>query len=75
MTMHETTETPASDTASTVALPRLMTVAELAAYLRVNPKTVYDWAARGELPCLRLGNRLRFAADDVLRWLGSRKEG
>jgi excisionase family DNA binding protein len=54
---------------------RLMTVRELAAFLGLHEKTIYDWTARGELPCVRLGKRLRFQASDVSRWLQARKEG
>lgn len=54
---------------------RLWTVRELARHLSVHEKTVYDWVARGTLPCVRLGHRLRFDPHDVLRWLSARKEG
>lgn len=53
----------------------LLTVRELARFLSVHEKTIYDWTARGELPCIRLGKRLRFSASDVGRWLQARKEG
>ena len=53
----------------------LWTVREVARFLGLHEKTVYEWAARGDLPCIRLGNRLRFAASDVSRWLQARKEG
>lgn len=35
---------------------------ELAAYLRVNRKTVYAYAGSGSIPCARLGRRLVFRA-------------
>jgi len=54
--------------------PRLLRVPELAALLGVHEKTIYDWVARRRLPCLRLGNRLRFDPNDIARWLASRKE-
>ena len=53
----------------------LWTVREVAQFLGLHEKTVYEWAARGDLPCFRVGNRLRFAASDVSRWLQARKEG
>ena len=53
----------------------LWTVHEVAQFLGLHKKTVYEWAARGDLPCFRVGNRLRFAASDVSRWLQARKEG
>jgi excisionase family DNA binding protein len=54
---------------------RLWTVREVSEFLGVHEKTVYDWVNRGGLPCFRLGNRLRFDANDVLRWVSARKEG
>jgi len=38
----------------------LLTVAEVAAWLRVHPKTVYGWAARNGLPALKIHGALRF---------------
>ena len=54
---------------------QLLTVREVAELLRINEKTVYEWARRGTLPCFRVGNRLRFDPHDITRWLASRKEG
>ncbi|MFH1680232.1 MAG: helix-turn-helix domain-containing protein [Candidatus Eisenbacteria bacterium] len=55
--------------------PILLTVDEVAEWLKVSASTVYDWAARSRIPCVRLGGRLRFVEDDVLRWIEARKEG
>jgi len=55
--------------------PVLLTVNEVAEWLKVSASTVYDWAARSRIPCVRLGGRLRFLEDDVLRWIEARKEG
>jgi putative molybdopterin biosynthesis protein len=54
---------------------KLLTVRELAALLGLHEKTIYDWAARGQLPCVRLGNRLRFDPADITRWVSARREG
>jgi excisionase family DNA binding protein len=53
----------------------LLTVAEVARYLRIHEKTVYTMVARRELPSIRLGRRVRFSPDDILRWVSARKEG
>lgn len=42
---------------------------EVAAWLRVDRKTVYDAAGRGEIPHRRLGKRLLFSRGAVLDWL------
>lgn len=52
----------------------LLTVPEVAAWLRVKPSTVYAWVERGELACFRLGGRLRFSRNQVLRWIEAREE-
>lgn len=54
---------------------QLLTLPEVAAYLRVHPKTVRRWIAQDGLPCVRIGNRVRFDATDILRWVSARKEG
>jgi excisionase family DNA binding protein len=51
-------------------LPPIMTVDELAAFLRLNRKTVYDSVSRGEIPGVRrIGHTFRISRDVVLRWL------
>jgi excisionase family DNA binding protein len=47
---------------------RLWQVADVAAYLGVSRSQVYAWAARGELPALRLGRLLRFSPGQVRAW-------
>jgi excisionase family DNA binding protein len=46
-----------------------MTAEELASWLRVNRKTVYEYAARNVIPCRRLGRRLVFLRPAVAAWL------
>ena len=53
----------------------LMTVKEVAKWLRMKPSTIYGWAARNRIPCIRIGGRIRFVERDVLLWLEARKEG
>lgn len=45
---------------------------EVALWLGVNRKTVYNSAARGNLPCQRLGKRLLFSRDALVAWLAGR---
>jgi excisionase family DNA binding protein len=47
----------------------VMTVAETAQFLRVSPKTVRAWVRQGQLPCARMGRRLRFRRTAVLEWM------
>ncbi len=46
-----------------------MTAQELSSWLRVNRKTVYEYAARNVIPCRRLGRRLVFLRPAVVAWL------
>ena len=43
----------------------VMTVSEVARYLRVNPQTVYRKAKAGELPALRIGRAIRFRKEEL----------
>ena len=50
----------------------IMTIEEVAAYLRVSERTVYDWAQKGDLPGGKLGTTWRFKREDVENWVNSR---
>jgi excisionase family DNA binding protein len=48
----------------------LWNVEQTARVLGVKPETVYFWAQRGRIPCIRLSARaLRFHPDDIREWL------
>ena len=46
---------------------------QLAAFLGVNRKTVYEYAARNVIPHRRLGRRIVFSRQQVVAWLGACK--
>lgn len=50
----------------------IMTIEEVAAYIRVSERTVYDWAQKGELPGGKLGTTWRFKRDDIEKWVNGR---
>ena len=52
---------------------RLLTVPEVATLLAVKPSTIRAYAERGTLPCVRIGNRLRFLPSDISEWIESRR--
>lgn len=54
-------------------LDNLMTVDEVAAYLRVNPMTVYRMVNRGELPGVKVGDLWRFKERNIAAWLERQK--
>jgi len=47
----------------------LLTVTELAQYLKVKPWTIYNKANAGELPAVRMFGRWRFRKEDIDRWI------
>ncbi|MCC6348318.1 MAG: helix-turn-helix domain-containing protein [Candidatus Eisenbacteria bacterium] len=52
----------------------LLTLGDVAEYLRVSPRTVRRLMRRG-LPCIRFGRSVRFEPKAVSRWLEARQEG
>ena len=53
-------------------LQRLLTVDDVAEMLQLKPSTVRAYAERSTLPCVRIGNRLRFLPSDVGAWIEQR---
>ena len=53
-------------------LPLLVTAEEIAAILKVSPKSVYRWASEGRLPAFRGGRLVRFLESDVEALIKSR---
>lgn len=58
-----------SDTQARLGPSAYLTVHELAEMLRVKERKVYDLAAAGEVPCLRITGKLLFPADAIQRWM------
>lgn len=57
-------------TRAEVGTDQLLTVAEVAQYLRVKPWTIYTWAEQGRIPAVKLaGRRWRFRRRLIDRWL------
>jgi excisionase family DNA binding protein len=56
-------------------LPELMTVKEVAAFLRVSPLTIKRWGKKGKLPAIRINSRgdRRYKKDAVLAVVGEMK--
>jgi nitrogen PTS system EIIA component len=50
----------------------IMTLEEVADYLRVSERTVSEWAQKGDLPGGKLGTSWRFMRKDVERWVAER---
>ena len=50
----------------------ILTIDEVAAYLKAGKRTVYRLAARGKLPAFKLGGTWRFRRGDLDKWIASR---
>ena len=59
---------PADDTTPR----RIMTVAELAEYLKVHRATIYGMARKGKLPAFKIADDWRFDRDAIEKWMNNR---
>ena len=50
----------------------ILTIEEVARYLRVSDRTVYDWAQKGEIPAGKIGTVWRFKKSEVENWVNAR---
>lgn len=50
----------------------IVTIEEVAKYLRVSDRTVYDWAQKGELPAGKIGTVWRFKKSEIEKWVNER---
>ncbi|MDR2631924.1 MAG: PTS sugar transporter subunit IIA [Spirochaetaceae bacterium] len=50
----------------------ILTIEEVARYLRVSERTVYDWAQKGEIPAGKIGTVWRFKKTEIEKWVNDR---
>ena len=50
----------------------ILTIEEVAKYLRVSERTVYDWAQKGEIPSGKIGTVWRFKKSEIEQWVNDR---
>ncbi|MCX8093988.1 MAG: helix-turn-helix domain-containing protein [Candidatus Goldbacteria bacterium] len=50
-------------------LSEIMTVKELASYLKMKPVTIYKLAKQGKIPAFRVASFWRFKKDLIDKWL------
>ena len=55
----------------TEAEDEILTIEEVAAYLKAGKKTVYRLAQKGEIPSFKLGGTWRFRRTELSRWIAS----
>lgn len=54
---------------------RIMTIEELAKYLRLHTSTVYRMVRLGQIPASKIGNQWRFRKDVIDSWISEQEKG
>lgn len=47
----------------------IMTLEEVAAYLKLKPQTIYTWAQENKIPAAKLGKEWRFKKTIIDEWI------
>ena len=47
---------------------QIMTIEEVAKYLKLKPQTIYTWAQNGKIPAAKLGKEWRFKKTVIDKW-------
>lgn len=53
---------------------QILTVKEVAEYLKVNERTIYRLATEKKIPAFRVGASWRFRREEVDSWIASQQE-
>lgn len=49
-------------------MEEIMTIEEVAKYLKLKPQTIYTWAQNGKIPAAKLGKEWRFKKTVIDKW-------
>lgn len=49
-------------------MDEIMTIEEVAKYLKMKPQTIYTWAQNGKIPAAKLGKEWRFKKSLIDEW-------
>ena len=49
-------------------MDEIMTIEEVAKYLKLKPQTIYTWAQNGKIPAAKLGKEWRFKKSVIDKW-------
>jgi excisionase family DNA binding protein len=66
---------PKTRTEDTDRYNDIMTIEEVAEYLRLTPQTIYKWAQEKRIPATKLGKEWRFRKSIIDRWLDDKMLG
>lgn len=50
----------------------MLTIEDVAGYLKLKPQTIYRWAQSGKLPGAKIGKEWRFRRSAIESWIDSR---
>ena len=50
----------------------IMTIEDVAKYLKLKPQTIYKWAQEGSIPAIRIVKEWRFKRSILDKWLESK---
>ena len=53
----------------------ILTLEEVAGYLKLKPQTIYAWAQDGKIPAAKLGKEWRFRKSVIDRWFNQHIDG
>lgn len=53
----------------------ILTIREVADYLKVTERTLYRLVQEGKLPAFKVGNSWRFRREDLERWISDQSRG
>jgi excisionase family DNA binding protein len=51
-------------------LKKILTINEIAEYLKVHPMTVYKYVKEGKIPAFKIGKSWRIQKDSIQKWMG-----
>ena len=55
-----------------MANDEIMTVEDVARYLKLKPQTIYKWAQTGKIPAAKFGKEWRFKKSLIDKWIDAK---
>jgi len=62
-------------TESLMTYENLMTMEEVANYLKVKKRTIYGWVKNGKIPAMKTVGQWRFKKENIDAWLEQKQRG